>query len=114
MTLALIFAAKCIFESDYVRPKTAKGTLKNDTPVNGDLNNPTTVLNGESKVEDGTVNGEVSATNGDDSITIARKALSSISEGIQEKVSALVNSATSVAKSTTDSNVSGICLRVEW
>jgi hypothetical protein len=96
------------------------GTLPNGTLTNGDLKNGT-VANGHAQngsvgnghllngaVSNGghcRMNGEVSAASEVDGITIARKALFHIGEGLQEKVTALVNSATMAAKSATNDNV---------
>ncbi|CAB3994563.1 3-hydroxy-3-methylglutaryl-coenzyme A reductase, partial [Paramuricea clavata] len=121
VTLALIFAAKYIFDNDYVRTRTRtmNGTIPNGTLINGDLKNAT-VANGHAQngsvgnghLQNGAVsnggygkmNGEVSAASEVDGITIARKALFHIGEGLQEKVTALVNSATMAAKSATNDN----------
>ncbi|XP_046864929.1 3-hydroxy-3-methylglutaryl-coenzyme A reductase-like [Xenia sp. Carnegie-2017] len=108
VTLALIFAAKYIFENDYVRSSTK--TIQNGELFDGTLKNGTLKNGLVKKGSFNYLNGNLSRVENDpDSMTIARKALFTIGEGLQEKVSALVSSATMAAKSATldNSNLDG-------
>ena len=90
VTLALICVAKYIFENDYVR--TRSRTVSDGTLVtNGDVGHlqKDTVSNGNA--HRGTMNGEVPVTGGGDGITIARKALYHIGEGVSALVKSVTN-----------------------
>lgn len=104
VTLALIFAAKYIFENDYVRSSTK--TIQNSELFDGTLKNGTLKNGLVKKGSFNHLNGNLSRVESDpDSMTISRKALFTIGEGLQEKVSALVSSAAMAAKSATLDNV---------
>jgi hypothetical protein len=91
------------------------GSLPNGTLTHGDLKNAQNGSVGNGHLSNGAVsngdvhhstkNGDVPVASGDDGLTIAKKALFHIGEGIQEKVTALVNSATMAAMSATNDNV---------
>ena len=90
VTLALICAAKYIFENDYVRTRSRTVSVRT-LKTNGDVGHlqKDTVSNGNA--HHGTMNGEVPVTGGDDGITIARKALYHIGEGVSALVKSVTN-----------------------
>ena len=80
------------------------GHVHNGTIMNGDVHSGT-IMNGN--VHHGSaMNGDVPVASGDDGMTKAKKALFHIGEELQEKVTALVNSATMSTKSSANDNVS--------
>lgn len=83
VTLALIFASKYIFENDYVRPSALTSTILSGTLADCKVKN----------ISVDTGAGEVCCDT-DGGIVVAKKALFHIGEGLQEKVTALVKSAT--------------------
>ena len=90
VTLALIFVAKYIFEDDYVRTRSTSSSgvalnnsdvahLHEDCVCIGDIHRGTSW------------NGEVPATDSNDGVTIARKALHQIGEGVSALVKSVIN-----------------------